>query len=62
MIVEWLEIAVHTPADGVEPVSEMFIECGTGGVVVEDPALILQYHVKPTLTNGLYQSSQKRTA
>ncbi len=40
---EWLEIAVHTPADGVEPVSEMFIELGTGGVVVEDPALILQY-------------------
>lgn len=40
---EWLEITVRTPADGVEPVSEMFIELGTGGVVIDDPALILQY-------------------
>lgn len=40
---EWLEITVRTPADGVEPVSEMFIQFGTGGVVIEDPALILQY-------------------
>lgn len=40
---EWLEIAVRTPAEGVEPVSDIFIELGTGGVVIEDPALILQY-------------------
>ncbi|MFX4263381.1 50S ribosomal protein L11 methyltransferase [Pelotomaculum propionicicum] len=43
---EWLEIAVRTPADGVEPVSEIFIEMGAGGVVIEDPALILQYERK----------------
>lgn len=40
---EWLEITVRTPAEGVEPVSDIFIELGTGGVVIEDPALILQY-------------------
>ena len=40
---EWLEITVRTPAEGVELVSEIFIEMGTGGVVIEDPALILQY-------------------
>lgn len=40
---KWLEIAVRTPAEGVELVSDIFIEMGTGGVVIEDPALILQY-------------------
>lgn len=40
---EWLEITVRIPAEGVEPVSDIFIELGTGGVVIEDPALILQY-------------------
>lgn len=40
---KWLEIVVRTPADGIEPVSEIFIEMGTGGVVIEDPALILAY-------------------
>lgn len=40
---EWLEITVRTPADRVEPVSDIFIESGTGGVVIEDPAIILQY-------------------
>ncbi len=38
---EWLEVVVSTLADGIEPVSEVFIEMGTGGVVIEDPALIL---------------------
>jgi ribosomal protein L11 methyltransferase len=41
--VEWLEIAVRTPAEGVELISGILIEMGTGGVVIEDPALILQY-------------------
>ncbi len=41
--VKWLEIAVSAPVDGIEQVSEIFIEMGTGGVVIEDPALILAY-------------------
>ncbi len=40
---EWLEIVVRTSTDGIEPVSDIFIEMGTGGVVIEDPALILAY-------------------
>jgi len=41
--VDWLEISVRVPPEGVEPVSEIFREIGTGGVVIEDPAVILQY-------------------
>lgn len=40
---EWLEIAVRVSAEEVETVSDILIEMGTGGVVIEDPALILQY-------------------
>lgn len=37
---KWLEITVRTPPEGVEAVAEIFNELGTGGVVIEDPALI----------------------
>lgn len=40
---EWLEIAVRVSAEEVETASDILIEMGTGGVVIEDPALILQY-------------------
>ncbi len=40
---KWLEITVRTPIAGVEPVSEILIDIGTGGVVIEDPAVILEY-------------------
>ncbi|MCL6634762.1 MAG: 50S ribosomal protein L11 methyltransferase [Peptococcaceae bacterium] len=39
----WLEITVHTLPEGVEPVAEMFREIGAGGVVIEDPAVILNH-------------------
>lgn len=37
---KWLEITVRTTPEGLEPVSEIFVDLGTGGVVIEDPALI----------------------
>lgn len=40
---DWLEITVRIPPEGVELVSEIFRETGTGGVIIEDPAVILQY-------------------
>lgn len=40
---DWLEITVSTPPEGVEPVAVIFQETGAGGVVIEDPAVILQY-------------------
>jgi ribosomal protein L11 methyltransferase len=40
---EWLEIAVTTPGEWVEAVSNIFIELGTGGVAIEDPALFSLY-------------------
>ncbi len=40
---QWLEIAVTTPDEWVEAVSNMFIELGTGGVAIEDPALFSLY-------------------
>lgn len=40
---EWLEISVRISPDGVELVSELFQELGAGGVIIEDPAVILQY-------------------
>jgi len=39
----WLEIAVRTPPEGMEPVAEIFQELGAGGVIIEDPAVILRY-------------------
>jgi len=41
--VKWLEIAVLTPAEGVEAVAEIYRELGTGGVIIEDPAVIFEY-------------------
>ncbi|NLI12989.1 50S ribosomal protein L11 methyltransferase [Pelotomaculum propionicicum] len=40
---KWLEISVRTPVEGVERVSEILLEIGTGGVAIEDPAVILEY-------------------
>lgn len=40
---KWLEIAVCVPVEGTEPLAEIFIEMGTGGVAIEDPALISAY-------------------
>lgn len=40
---DWLEIAVRTPSEGIEPVAEIFRELGAGGVVIEDPAVIFEY-------------------
>lgn len=40
---EWLEIAVRIPFAGIELVSELFRELGAGGVVIEDPAVVLSY-------------------
>jgi ribosomal protein L11 methyltransferase len=37
---KWLEITVRTVPGGVEQVSDIFVELGTGGVVIEDPAVI----------------------
>lgn len=39
----WLEIAVHVPNEGIDMVSNIFDELGAGGVVIEDPALISKY-------------------
>ncbi|MDO7788238.1 50S ribosomal protein L11 methyltransferase [Desulforamulus aquiferis] len=39
----WLEIAVHVPHEGIDMVSNIFEELGAGGVVIEDPALISRY-------------------
>ncbi len=36
----WLEITVHVPCEGIDMVSNIFDEMGAGGVVIEDPALI----------------------
>ncbi|MTI81485.1 MAG: 50S ribosomal protein L11 methyltransferase [Firmicutes bacterium] len=37
---KWLEIAVDIPAEGLEMVSLIFEELGSGGVVIDDPAII----------------------
>lgn len=37
---KWLEIAVSTTPEGVEAVAEILNELGTGGVVIEDPAVL----------------------
>ncbi|GBF33167.1 ribosomal protein L11 methyltransferase [Desulfocucumis palustris] len=37
---KWLEIAVSTTPEGVETVAEILNELGTGGVVIEDPAVL----------------------
>lgn len=39
---KWLEITVRTTPEGLEAVSEIFVDLGAGGVVIEDPALIYQ--------------------
>ncbi len=37
---KWLEITVCTTPEGVEAVAEILNELGTGGVVIEDPAVL----------------------
>ena len=39
----WLEVTVQVPPEGVELVADIFQEMRTGGVVIEDPAIILRY-------------------
>lgn len=39
----WLELAVPTVPENVETVSNIFAELGSGGVAIEDPAVILRY-------------------
>lgn len=39
----WLEITVTTPPGGVEAIAGIFEEMGFGGVVIEDPAVVLSY-------------------
>lgn len=38
-----MEITVHVPPDSVEIVSAIFLELGYGGVVIDDPAVVLRY-------------------
>ncbi len=45
---EWLEIAVASPVELVEAVANVFNEIGSGGVVIEDPALIVDLITKGT--------------
>lgn len=40
---DWLELTVQVPPEGVELVADIFQEMETGGVVIEDPAVILRY-------------------
>jgi len=40
---DWLEIAVCTQPEGVEAIADLFEEMQTGGVIIEDPAVILRY-------------------
>lgn len=40
---KWLEVAVHTPGEGVELVSLIFDDLGAGGVAIDDPAIIYKY-------------------
>ncbi len=40
---QWLKISVQSPPQFSEAVADVFYECGSGGVVIEDPALIAQY-------------------
>ncbi len=42
MSLKWLEIAVSSPVELVEAVANAFNEVGSGGVVIEDPALIVE--------------------
>jgi len=41
--VDWLEITVCTFPGTVEAIAELFEEMKTGGVIIEDPAIILRY-------------------
>lgn len=40
---DWLEVTVHVPAELVEPVADMLVEMGAGGVVIEDPAVLIEH-------------------
>lgn len=37
---DWLEVSVVTSSEAVEAVSEMLMDAGAGGVVIEDPRLV----------------------
>ncbi|MDD4169729.1 MAG: 50S ribosomal protein L11 methyltransferase [Desulfotomaculaceae bacterium] len=40
---DWLEISVCTHAAAIEIVADLFDEMRTGGVIIEDPAVIIKY-------------------
>lgn len=39
----WFEVAVQVPAELVEPVADILVEMGAGGVVIEDPAVLIDH-------------------
>ncbi len=45
---DWLEVAVASPVELVEAVANVLNEIGSGGVVIEDPALIVDLIAKGT--------------
>ncbi|RJQ31226.1 MAG: 50S ribosomal protein L11 methyltransferase [Peptococcaceae bacterium] len=40
---DWLEVAVRATPEGIELIADIFAEIGTGGVVIEDPAVLARY-------------------
>lgn len=42
-MVDWLEVVVRITPEGIELVADIFAELGTGGVVIEDPAVLARY-------------------
>ena len=49
----WMEVAVRVLPEGVEPVGSIFDDLGTGGVVIDDPALSDIYRNAPKDTHVL---------
>ena len=48
---EWIELIVHTTTEGSEPVSDLFIESGAGGTMIEDRADIPD----PSQPHGIWE-------
>ena len=38
IILNWIELAIHTTNEALEPVTNILNELGANGVVIEDPA------------------------
>ncbi|MFZ5590697.1 MAG: 50S ribosomal protein L11 methyltransferase, partial [Bacillota bacterium] len=55
---QYLEISISVPPELVEEVADICIACGSGGVSIEDPALIQSYLTQgqpDTVAPGLYE-------